>query len=37
MDRLDGLDRALDEERRSAQEAEARRLAEIEARIERAS
>ncbi|MHB2209521.1 SEL1-like repeat protein [Methylobacterium sp. CM6257] len=36
MNRLDGLDRALDEERRSAQEAEARRLAEIEARIERA-
>lgn len=36
MDRLDGLNRTLDEERRSAQEAEARRLAEIEARIERA-
>jgi localization factor PodJL len=36
MDRLDGLNRVLDEERRSAQEAEARRLAEIEARIERA-
>jgi len=36
MDRLDGLDRALDQERRAAQEAEARRLAEIEARIERA-
>lgn len=36
MDRLDGLDRALDHERRAAQEAEARRLAEIEARIERA-
>ncbi|XYD07807.1 hypothetical protein R1A27_22405 [Methylobacterium sp. NMS12] len=36
MDRLDGLDRALDHERRAAQEAEARRLAEIESRIERA-
>ncbi|SEH34184.1 localization factor PodJL [Methylobacterium sp. 275MFSha3.1] len=36
MDRLDGLDRALDHERRAAQDAEARRLAEIEARIERA-
>ncbi|MBP2492211.1 localization factor PodJL [Methylobacterium sp. PvP062] len=36
MDRLDGLDRALDYERRAAQEAEARRLAEIESRIERA-
>ncbi|MEG9527676.1 MAG: hypothetical protein MIL41_18245 [Hyphomicrobiales bacterium] len=36
MDRLDGLNRVLDEERRSTQEAEARRLAEIEARIERA-
>ncbi|MDP4002352.1 hypothetical protein [Methylobacterium sp. NEAU K] len=36
MSRLDGLDRTLDEERRLAQEAEARRLAEIETRIERA-
>ncbi|MGT2487187.1 hypothetical protein ACU4GA_17010 [Methylobacterium oryzae CBMB20] len=36
MDRLDGLDRALDHERRAAQDAEARRLAEIESRIERA-
>jgi localization factor PodJL len=36
MSRLDGLNRTLDEERRLAQEAEARRLAEIEARIERA-
>ena len=34
--RLEGLDRALDEERRSVQNAESRRLAEIEARIERA-
>ncbi|CAA2155117.1 Localization factor PodJL [Methylobacterium brachiatum] len=36
MSRIDGLNRTLDEERRLAQEAEARRLAEIEARIERA-
>ena len=36
MDRLDGLDRALEEERRVAHETESRRLAEIEARIERA-
>ncbi|MEL6060332.1 MULTISPECIES: SEL1-like repeat protein [unclassified Methylobacterium] len=36
MNRLDGLDRTLDAERREAQIAEARRLAEIEARIERA-
>ncbi|MGH1589047.1 hypothetical protein ACRBEV_12595 [Methylobacterium phyllosphaerae] len=36
MNRLDGLDRALDHERRATQEAEARRLAEIESRIERA-
>jgi localization factor PodJL len=34
--RLEGLDRALDDERRGVQQAEARRLAEIEARIERA-
>lgn len=36
MSRLDGLDRALDADRRDAQMAEAQRLAEIEARIERA-
>ncbi|SFL69038.1 tetratricopeptide repeat protein [Methylobacterium pseudosasicola] len=36
MSRIDGLNRTLDEERRLAQEAEARRLAEIETRIERA-
>ncbi|MDF2597790.1 MAG: hypothetical protein K0Q54_613, partial [Methylobacterium brachiatum] len=36
MSRIDGLNRTLDEERRLTQEAEARRLAEIEARIERA-
>jgi localization factor PodJL len=36
MNRLDGLDRALDAGRRGAAEAEARRLAEIEARIQRA-
>ena len=36
MSRLDGLDRALDDGRRAAQDAEARRLQEIEARIERA-
>ncbi|MGU3665596.1 hypothetical protein ACLBX9_15560 [Methylobacterium sp. A49B] len=34
--RLEGLDRALDDERRSVQQAETRRLADIEARIERA-
>ncbi|MCJ2094128.1 hypothetical protein MKK67_16745 [Methylobacterium sp. J-072] len=36
MSRIDGLNRTLDEERRLAQESEARRLAEIETRIERA-
>jgi localization factor PodJL len=36
MNRLDGLDRTLDADRREAQIAEAQRLAEIEARIERA-
>ncbi|WP_210247844.1 hypothetical protein, partial [Methylobacterium sp. WL18] len=36
MSRIDGLNRTLDEERRLAQETEARRLAEIETRIERA-
>ena len=36
MSRIDGLNRTLDEERRLTQESEARRLAEIETRIERA-
>ncbi|MCJ2051390.1 hypothetical protein [Methylobacterium sp. J-070] len=36
INRLEGLDRALGEERRSVQDVEARRLAEIEARIDRA-
>ncbi|MCJ2122815.1 tetratricopeptide repeat protein [Methylobacterium sp. J-077] len=36
MSRIDGLNRSLDEGRRLAQESEARRLAEIETRIERA-
>lgn len=36
MSRLDGLDRTLDADRREAQIAEEQRLAEIEARIERA-
>lgn len=36
MSRIDGLNRTLDEERRLTQEAETRRLAEIETRIERA-
>ncbi len=36
MSRLDGLDRTLDADRREAQIAEQQRLAEIEARIERA-
>jgi localization factor PodJL len=36
MSRLEGINKALDEERHAAQEAESRRLAEIEARIERA-
>lgn len=36
MSRIDGLDRARDDERRATQDAETRRLQEIEARIERA-